>query len=340
MRRRAPGVYATPKPLQDVHILDYLELSGSQGKAGASLAMNQSTVSRSVQLMRRQFKLVPRAGAKVCRYGLNPSLHFLRLAYQAHRLMEGVLRIATDPLHQSLLTGLAGLQSVPPCFRSGGHWAELIQHGLLDGAILSSFCLDRKLASGEAPRWDGLAALPLGRLRLQLLDTGSAARSVLLPSRGVAPVLRQEMEKHDFVVVQQPAACQESAAWLKRARDRNLALPLCLSLLEPGWIEAQGLRLHPEQPPLLEQLWLLVPEGRVRISREVRHLIRLLRLRLASAGEALLGEGELPAEANDPIGREPFRSMPAGAPSPNDAPHASICRHGDGDRTAFAALRL
>jgi hypothetical protein len=284
--------------------------------------MNQSTVSRSLQLMRQQFKLVPRAGAKVCRYGLNSSLHFLRMAYQAHRLMEGVLRIATDPLHQSLLAGLAGLQAVPPCFRSGGHWAELIQHGLLDGAILSSFRLEKKLASGEAPQWDGLATLPLGRLRLQLLDTGSAARNVLLPSREAAPVLRQEMERYDFVVVQQPAACRESAAWLKRARDRKLALPVCLSLLEPGWIEAQGLRLHPEQPPLLEQLWLLVPEGRVLRSREAQHLIRILRLRLATAGKALLGECELPTEEDDPIEREPCQSVPGGAPSPNYAARA------------------
>ena len=321
-RRYSPGAYAPPKPLQDVHVLDYLELSGSQSKAGVSLAMNQSTVSRSLQLMQQQFRMVPRPGSKVCRYGLNASLHFLRLAYQAHRLMEGVLRIATDPLHQSLLAGLAGLQSVPPCFRSEGHWAELIHHGLLDGAILSSFCLEKNLPSGKSPQWDGLAALPLGQLRLQLLITGSAARGVLLPSRAAAPFLWQEIERSGFVVAQQPAACQETAAWLKRARDRDLALPLCPGLLDPGWLEAQGLRLLPDQPPLLEQLWLLLPEGRVRSSREARHLIRTLRLRLAKVGEELLGAGELPEDEDDRVIRETCQAVPGGPGSQNYAPSA------------------
>jgi hypothetical protein len=67
-------------------------------------------------------------------------------------------------------------------------------------------------------------------------------------------------------------------------------LPLGPGLLDPSWLEAQGLELHPDQPPLLEQLWLLLPEGRVRSSREARHLIRTLRLRLAKVGEELLGE--------------------------------------------------
>ncbi len=35
-----------PMPLEDLHILDYLELAGSQASAGAALAMHQSTVSR------------------------------------------------------------------------------------------------------------------------------------------------------------------------------------------------------------------------------------------------------------------------------------------------------
>ena len=57
-----------------------------------------------------------------------------------------------------------------------------------------------------------------------------------------------------------------------------------------------GLELHPNQPPLLEQLWLLLPEGRVRSSREARHLIRTLRLRLAKVGESPLGADELGKE--------------------------------------------
>lgn len=42
--------YAPPTALEDLHILDFLELAGSQAKAGAALAMHQSTVCRSLQL--------------------------------------------------------------------------------------------------------------------------------------------------------------------------------------------------------------------------------------------------------------------------------------------------
>jgi hypothetical protein len=37
-------------------------------------------------------------------------------------------------------------------------------------------------------------------------------------------------------------------------RDRELAMPICLGLLPPGWIEAQGLIAFPAQPPLREML--------------------------------------------------------------------------------------
>jgi hypothetical protein len=84
-----------------------------------------------------------------------------------------------------------------------------------------------------------------------------------------------------------------------RMRDRQLALPLGPGLLDPGWLEAQGLELHPDQPPLLEQLWLLLPEGRVRSSREARHLIRTLRLRLAKLEEELLDKEEAFVKLDD-----------------------------------------
>jgi hypothetical protein len=135
--------------LEDLHILDFLELAGSQAKAGSELAMHQSTVCRSLQLMQLQFRLAPRQGSSVCRHGHNACLQHLRLAYREHRLMEGLLRIGTDVLHQRLLQGMAGIQRVPPRFRSGEHWAELVRHGLLDAAIVSSFCLEKLLLSGQ-----------------------------------------------------------------------------------------------------------------------------------------------------------------------------------------------
>ena len=119
--------------------------------------------------------------------------------------MEGLLPIGTDVLHQSLQLDLAGVQRVSPRFRHGEHWAELVRHSLLIGTIMGSFCLEKLLLSGQAPHWDGLAALPLE---------------------------------------QQPAACQEPAAWINRARDRKLAIPIYTDLLRTAWIAAHG----PDRP--------------------------------------------------------------------------------------------
>jgi hypothetical protein len=126
--------------------------------------------------------------------------------------MEGLLCIGSDGLHQSLLNGMAGVQRVPPRFRSAEHWAELVRHGLLDGAIVSSFSLPQLLLCGQEPHWDGLAALPLGQLELQLVATMPVARRVLLPRKGATPLLHQALAWHGFGVEQQPSACQEPAA--------------------------------------------------------------------------------------------------------------------------------
>lgn len=274
--------YAPPTPLEPLHILDFLELCGSQQRAGLALSMHQSTVCRSLQLMQHQFRLEPRNGSPVCRHGYNTCLHHLRLAYREHRLMAGLLRIGTDVLHQSLLSNLAGAQLVPPRFRSGEHWAELVRHGLLDAAIVSSFCLETLLLSGQAPQWDGLTALPLGQLGLQLVATTPGTRRVLLPRKGATPLLRQAVEWHGFAVEQQPAACQEPAAWIKRARDRKLAMPICADLLGTAWIAAHGLMPLADQPALIEQLWLLLPQGAVN-TRAARQCLRLLRVQVARA---------------------------------------------------------
>ncbi|MCP9927625.1 hypothetical protein [Cyanobium sp. CH-040] len=276
------NAYAPPTPLEDLHILDFLELAGSQAKAGIALAMHQSTVCRSLQLMQQQLRLVPGQGSPVCRHGHNPCLFHLRLAYREHRLMEGLLRIGTDVLHQSLLLGMAGVQRVPPRCRSAEHWAELVRHGLLDGAIVSSFSLEKLLGADQSLHWDGLTALPLGQLELQLVASAPQTRRVLLPRKGAAPLLHQAMAWHGFGAEQQPAACQEPAAWVKRARDRRLAMPICPGLVEPSWLESNGLVPLGEQPPLLEQLWLLLPQGAVN-TRAARQGLRLLRAQVGMA---------------------------------------------------------
>ncbi len=284
-------------------MLDLLELTGSQSKAAQALAMHQSTVCRSAALMGEQFRLQPSRGTGVLRYGTNESLQLLRLSYRAHRMMDGQLRIATDPLHQPLLAGMVSVQSVPPKFRHSGEWAQLLSQALIDGAIVSSWCHHRRVSASRPPTWPGLMTVPLGALPLQLFIPATSSvedilpRKVLLPKRAVTPLLHEALSWHGFQLEEQPLSCQDVPAWLKRMRDRQLALPLGPGLLDPDWLEAQALQLHPDQPPLLEQLWLLLPEGRVRSSREARHLIRTLRLRLARVGEELLGAGELVEEA-------------------------------------------
>ena len=277
--RRAANTYAPPAPLEDLHILDVLELAGSQHKAARALEMHQTTVCRSLQLMQHQFWLASAPGSPVCRHGHNLCLHYLRLAYREHRLMADQLRIGSDVLHHTLLLGMEGIQQVPPRFRSAEHWVELVHHGLLDGAILSSFSLDRPLPAGQDPAWEEITVLPLGSIRLQLVAQAGHKRSVLLPRKGAMPLLHHLVEDHGYAVEQQPAACQEPAAWLKRARDRRLAMPVCSELLGQRWLNSNRLELLAEQPPLSEQLWLLLPE-RAAGSRAARLCLRRLRLQV------------------------------------------------------------
>ena len=278
-------------------MLDLLELTGSQIKAARALAMHQSTVCRSAALMGEQFRLQPRRGASVCRYGSNESLRLLRYAYRAHRLMGGQLRIATDPLHQALLAGMVSVQAVPPRIRPSQEWAQLLSQALIDGAIVSSWCHPRVLAGERLPSWNGLITMPLGTLPLQLVSHQIAAaedstpRKILLPRRNVTPLLHEALAWHGFQVEQQPISCQDVPSWLKRMHDRQLAMPLCPGLVDPDWIQNQNLVSNPEQPHLVEQLWLLLPQGLVGSSREARHLIRTLRQRVEKAGEARIGEG-------------------------------------------------
>jgi hypothetical protein len=276
--RSAP--YAPPRPLEDLHILDVLELAGSQHKAARALEIHQTTVCRSLQLMQQQFRLANAPGSSICRHGHNPCLHYLRLAYREHRLMAGQLRIGSDVLHHGLLVAMAGVQAVPPRFRSAEHWVALLQHGLLDGAILSSFSLAKPLDPGQEPAWAGMAVVPLGSLSLQLVAPAGQGRSVLLPRKAAMPLLHQALEGHGYAVEQQPQACQEPEAWLKRARDRQLTLPLCAELLGRRWLQTNRLELLNVQPPLKERLWLLLPQHIV-ANRAARLCLRRLRLQLA-----------------------------------------------------------
>jgi len=105
---------------------------------------------------------------------------------------------------------------------------------------------------------------------------------VLLPRRAVAPLLHQAVAAQGYGVEQQPAACQEAEAWIKRARDRQLALPISPELLAPSWLERHGLQPLADQPVLVEQLWLLLPQGAANGSA-AREAVRALRQQLRDA---------------------------------------------------------
>jgi len=258
---RARPAYRPPSALEHLHVLDLLELTESQDRAAAALEVHQSTVSRSLQVMRREFRLTAGQHQQICRHGHNRCLHHLRLAYREHRLMEGLLRIGSDVLHHTLLLGLDGVQRVPPRFRSAEQWVELLRHGLLDGAILSSFSLAKPLPAEKEPVWAGISVLPLGSIGLQLVAQTPHTRQVLLPRRSTLPLLHKLLEAQGFGVEQQPLACQEPAAWLKRARDRQLALPVVRELVGRQWLRSNRLEPVVDQPALEERLWLLLPKG-------------------------------------------------------------------------------
>ena len=78
--------------------------------------------------------------------------------------------------------------------------------------------------------------------------------------------------------------------------------------------------LHPEQPPPLGQQQPELLKGRVRSSREARHLIRTLRLRLAKAGGGNFWlRASWRRKRSDALSRERCKAGPVGPQSKNYA---------------------
>jgi hypothetical protein len=59
-------------------------------------------------------------------------------------------------------------------------------------------------------------------------------------------------------------------------------MPICADLLGPSWLEANGLVPLAAQPPLIEQLWLLLPRSAAH-SKAARLCLRLLRVQINRA---------------------------------------------------------
>jgi hypothetical protein len=188
-------------------------------------------------------------------------------------LPSGAFEPALDllGLHQILLCGQNSLQPAPSRFQKAEHSVELVQYGLLDGAIVSSWGLEKSLPPDHLPRWRDIDVQPLGTLPLWLMARSSSAEGILVPNRGAVPLLHQTLESNGHNLVSQPRAAQEPAAWLKRMRDRELALPLCRGLVGEAWLSEQSLSILSEFPPLQETLWLLLPQGLEPRYRQAAH---------------------------------------------------------------------
>ena len=59
-------------------------------------------------------------------------------------------------------------------------------------------------------------------------------------------------------------------------------MPACIDLLGTNWLAANGLVRLAQQPPLIEQLWLLLPQGAVD-TKAARQCLRLLRAQINKA---------------------------------------------------------
>ena len=318
-RRRTP--YRAPLIFQDLQVLDLLEISGSQIRAAHCLTMHQTTVSRSYRDLAQQFHLQPRSQPRqACRWGTSTSLRHLRLASRAHRLEAGLLRLATDALHQSLLDGLPGLQLVPPHFHNATDWATLIAQGVIDGAIVSSLCHHEPLSPARLPHWPEVQVILLGQLSLQLVCRGPSAPNghgpwtgqLLLPRQQDMPLLHQQLAALPYPEARPPCRHQEPQDWLAQMHNSPVAIPVCPGLAPLGWWHEQGLNALPKQPPLRERLWLLLPAG-LELEQPALVTLRAIRRRLS---RAIAREAAALLELRQPPEPEPPGGGPGLAGSP------------------------
>jgi hypothetical protein len=176
------------------------------------------------------------------------------------------LRVATDLFHQHMLDGLAPLRSPPLLWRSVKQWSDLLRAGELEAVLLASICPDL----GAPPaRVEGMVWLPLGRWGLLLASwlngPDSAAASPPRTFRFLAPPVAASPGLHHALQEQQLAAITPLDAvaasdWLAELQRGDGLLPVPPSLLQTSpWREAALTAVWPWEP-LVERLWLLIPQ--------------------------------------------------------------------------------
>lgn len=198
------------------------------------------------------------------------------------------LRVATDLFHQHLLDDLASTGLTPLLWRSLSQWCELLRAGELEAVLLASVGPDL-----EAPpaRVEGMEWLPLGRWVLLLGCRSSGPDSAaappprtfrfLAPPLAAAPALHQALQEQQLAAI---TALDAVAAtdWLAELQRGDGLLPVPPSLLQTSpWREAALTAVWPWEP-LVERLWLLVPQE-LAGSAAVLSLAARLRERIAAA---------------------------------------------------------
>jgi hypothetical protein len=174
--------------------------------------------------------------------------------------------VATDPFHQHLLDRLAPLHSPPLQWRSLNQWCELLRTGELEAVLLASVGPDPEAPPG---RVEGMYWLPLGRWALLLACRSSGPDSAAAPPprcfRFLAPPVAAAPALHHALQEQQLAAITALDAvaasdWLAALQRGDGLLPVPPSLLQTSpWREAALTAVWPWEP-LVERLWLLIPQ--------------------------------------------------------------------------------
>ncbi len=198
------------------------------------------------------------------------------------------LRVATDLFHQHLLDALAPTGPTPLLWRSLSQWCELLRAGELEAVLLASVCPD---LMAPPARVEGMEWLPLGCWVLILGFRSSGPDSAVAPPprtfRFLAPPLAAAPELHHALEEQQLAAITPLEAvaasdWLAALHRGDGLLPVPPSLLQTSpWREAALTAAWPWEP-LVERLWLLVPQE-LASHTAVQAMAARLRERIAEA---------------------------------------------------------
>jgi len=190
--------------------------------------------------------------------------------------------VATDPFHQHLLDALAPPGPAQLQWRSLSQWDELLCAGELEAVLLAGVC--------PAPL-EGMAWLLLGRWELLLAcrmngpDSAAAPPPrtfrFLAPPLSAAPALHHALQEQQLAAIT-PLDAVAATDWLAALQRGDGLLPVPPSLLQTGpWREAPLTAVWPWEP-ILERLWLLVPQE-LASHETVLALAARLRERIAAA---------------------------------------------------------